>query len=435
MTYEHLVFLVLGIFVGLVLAALVGIVWYGRKTKQVALELMAKERIGAEVIEQNHQLRLINSRLEGEGQSREAYLSQRVKDLDKVHEDMRNSFAALSKEALTQNVELTNQSFRQNLEHFFQANERDRHLKNEAFKSVVTPLKESLVLVDQKIALLEKNREGAYSGLRSQIELLGQSQMALQKETQVLARALKAPAVSGRFGEMQLRRVVELAGLSAHCDFVEQRSFTDEDDTLRPDMVVTLPAKKTIVVDAKAPLESFFKDPHADDETRSKELAVAIRRHLQNLKKKSYYKAMAQSPEFVVMFLPSEAFLARALDGDHELLDYAAQNDVILATPLTLVALLKAVAFGFRQEAMADNIEEVRKLSEQLIERIEKVSEHFDRLGKHLKTATESYNQTLASLDSRVLVTARKLSQIKARDLPLEEVLVDSPCEVLDMQP
>jgi DNA recombination protein RmuC len=223
---------------------------------------------------------------------------------------------------------------------------------------------------------------------------------------------------------MQLRRVVELSGLSSHCDFIEQKSLCDGDSVMRPDMIITLPKNKKIVVDAKAPMEFFLGDKSDDmDKDRAgEELASSLRRHLLQLKKKSYHSVLKESPEFVVMFLPTEAFLHGALTADPMLLDFAAQHEVIIATPITLVALLKAIAFGFRQDAIADNIEEVRKLSQQLIDRIDKVASHFEKLGKNLKQATESYNQTLSSLDSRVLVTARKLSQIKESGVHEHEI-------------
>jgi DNA recombination protein RmuC len=221
--------------------------------------------------------------------------------------------------------------------------------------------------------------------------------------------------VRGRWGEMQLKRVVELSGLSAHCDFVEQSSQSDDEKTVRPDMIVTMPGGKQIVVDAKAPLDSFILDNNqsGDDEKKSSEnLAQSLRRHLLTLSKKSYHKSVSSSPEFVVMFLPGELFFYKAMSADNNLIEFASKHSVVIATPMTLIALLKAVAFGFRQEAIAKNMEAVRQLSQRLIDRINKVGQHFERLGKNLKMATESYNQTLASLESRVLVTAKQLAEL-----------------------
>jgi len=321
------------------------------------------------------------------------------------------------------------------MEQFFKICEKDRLSSQDNLTSIMQPLKDSLVLVDKKMQELETSRQGAYSGLKEQIEGLLKSQSSLQKETHNLSRALYAPTIRGRWGEMQLKRVVELSGLSEHCDFVEQKSIGDGEDILRPDMIVTLPKNKKIVIDAKAPLECFSDEILADgDEQRGQDFAASLRRHLLALKKKSYHSFLRESPEFVVMFLPSEAFIYWALIADPMLLDFAAQNEVIISTPITLVALLKAIAFGFKQEASANNIEEVRRLSQELIDRVNKVSSHFERLGKNLRQATEAYNQTLSSLDSRVLVTARKLADIKSVTQS-SETLVKKTLPFLDIMP
>lgn len=338
---------------------------------------------------------------------------RRLQERAVSHESMKEVFTALSKETLIANVDLMNSSLRASLEQLYKANEQERTLSSDRLATVINPLKQSLEEVDKKVSMLESLRQGAYSGLHTQIAGLLKSQQLLQKETNDLSRALNAPAVRGRWGEMQLRRVVELSGLSAHCDFLEQVSVKSEEETVRPDMIVTLPNEKLIIVDAKVPLE-FFGFDEAEDKAKAEKLASSLRRHINTLKKKTYFKHVGGSPEFTVMFLPGEAFLHRALVADPMLLDFAAQQEVVIVTPITLVALLKAVAFGFKQEAVATNIEEVRRLAQQLIDRIHKVHEHFEKLGRHLTQATESYNHTLSSLDSRVLVTARKLADIKA---------------------
>ncbi len=346
------------------------------------------------------------------------YFNERINDLMAVHDSMKKSFSLISQEALHKNAEMINASFKQSMEHFFKATEQERTLSNENLQAIMSPLKETLATMDGKVQELETKRQGAYSGLKEQIDSLLLTQGTLQKETHKLAQALNAPTIRGRWGEMQLRRVVELSGLSAHCDFLEQQSVSDGDEAYRPDMIVTLPKNKKIVIDAKAPLEIFsqgLEDESVDKaKTRGQELAQSLRRHLLALKKKSYQNVVSESPEFVVMFLPGEAFLHWALLADPTLLDFAAQHDVIIVTPVTLVALLKAVAFGFKQEAIANNIEEVRRLAQQLIDRINKVSSHFEKLGKSLKQATDAYNQALSSLDSRVLDAERKLSEIKS---------------------
>lgn len=341
------------------------------------------------------------------------YFRRRSIELALINDNMKSAFSAISKETLMANVDLMNSSFKASLEQMYKASEQDRAVNSEQLSGVISPLKETLQAVDKKVQELESVRQGAYSSLTAQIEALMQSQQALHKETGDLSRALNAPSVRGRWGEMQLRRVVELSGLSAHCDFVEQGSIRGEDELIRPDMIVTLPNEKFIVVDAKVPLEIFGFDT-ANDKGKGVQLSQSLRRHVTTLKKKDYFKAVSGSPEFTVMFLPGEAFLHRALAADAALLEYAAQNDVMVVTPITLVALLKAISFGFKQEAVASNVEETRRLAQQLVDRVHKVSEHFEKLGRHLSQASQCYNQTLSSLDSRVLVTARKLAEIKA---------------------
>ncbi len=352
------------------------------------------------------------------------YFSRRERNLADIKDQMQQAFKAISQDTVKNNLDLVNNSFKHSLEQLFNHHSQDRLATSEQLKSVIAPLKESLLAVDKKVGELESLRQGAYSGLTQQIEGLLHSQKILHKETSNLARALSAPTIRGRWGEMQLRRVVELSGMSQHCDFLEQASLKVDDELLRPDMIITLPKNKKIIIDAKAPLEVLLSGSE-DNQANNQELLSTIKRHLIGLKKKNYHKIVGESPEFTIMFLPGESVLSRALLADPLLLDYAAQHEIILATPLTLIALLKAIAFSFKQESVANNIEEVRKLSQQLIDRVGVVASHFEKLGKHLKQATESYNQTLSSLDTRVLVTARKLSEIKSVNLDQDQPVLD----------
>jgi DNA recombination protein RmuC len=410
----------LGLLMGLMVALLCSWFVFSKKNQDILLltersaqalglkeELLRAQNIIDQAKQENGELQIRLSALKAEHMKTQEFFNQRIKDLHDVQASMRESFASISQENMLKNADILNQSLKQSMEHFFKSSEQDRLVQSKTLHEIIGPLKESLLSVDKKVGELESSRQGAYAGLKEQIEGLLNSQSILQKETQNLAQALTAPSVRGRWGEMQLRRVVELSGLSAHCDFLEQAHFNDGEVQLRPDMIITLPQNKKIIIDAKAPLDCGQEDD------RGQQLAMSLRRHLLSLKKKSYHKILGQSPEFVVMFLPGEVFLHWALLSDPSLIDFAAENEVIIATPLTLVALLKAVAFGFRQESIANNIEEVRHLSQQLIDRIKKVAEHFEKLGKSLKSANDAYNQTLSSLDKRVLVTARKLSEIK----------------------
>lgn len=395
-----------------------------------------KSRRLDEALRENNAFSVEVSRLKAENEKSREYLEARITDLSALQNNMKEVFANLSKEAMLSNASLMNDSFKKNLEHFFKLSEAERVQHQNDLGNLVSPLKESIAKVTDKVIELEKVREGAYSGLTEQVGNLLNSQNELQKQTYNLVRALSAPAIRGRWGEMQLRRVVELSGMSAHCDFLEQSSIRSENEIYRPDMIVTLPQNRKVIVDAKAPMEAILGqvgDASQDSKHEDKELAQALRRHLMVLKKKSYFRFLGQSPEFVVMFVPGEVFLHRALLADPDLIDFAAQNEVVIATPATLIALLKAVAFSFRQEAMAQNVEEARALSEQLIDRVNKVAEHFEKLGKHLRQATESYNQTLVSLDSRVLVTARKLAGLRSIGPKMEQEVSDDavPSELL----
>lgn len=402
-------------------------------------ELLATRRVLDEQRSESGQLLVKIASLEVENKKTAEFYQARLADLSLVHDQMKEAFATVSQDTLIKNADMIKTSFNQSLEHFFQVAEKDRSMSQELLANIMKPLKESLVSVNTKVGELESKRQGAYDGLKEQIEGLLKSQSLLQKETHNLARALHAPTIRGHWGEMQLKRVVELSGLSAHCDFIEQKSIKEGDDTLRPDMIVTLPKNKKIVIDAKAPLEFLVectdeKGIVAQEEERGQLLAQSLRRHLMSLKKKSYHSALGETPEFVVMFLPGEAFLHWALIADPMLLDFAAQNEILITTPITLVALLKAIAFGFSQEAIANNIEEVRHLSQQLIDRVNKVSSHFEKLGRCLKQSTEAYNQTLSSLDSRVLVTARKLAAIKSINKDTEDIL-ESRLPLLEVMP
>jgi DNA recombination protein RmuC len=369
-----------------------------------------------------------------ENRKNQEFHEARLNELKTMQDSMKESFSLLSQESVRKGADLMRTSFNQSLEQFYAASERERIQNSESLKNVVLPLRESLQLVDKKVQNLEEKREGAYVSIAEQIKALIESQAQLQKETGKLARALHAPTIRGRWGEIQLRRVVELSGMSPYCDFLEQSTISSDDAVARPDMIITLPKNKKIVIDAKVPIDFFGTEESEEGGGSSPELAASLRRHLLQLKKKSYFSLLDESPEFTVMFLPSELFLHRAMRADPNLLELAAQNDVVIATPLTLIALLKGIALAFKHQAVAENIEEVRRLSHQLIERIQKVAEHFERLGKSLRQASESYNQALSSIDSRVLVSARKLAALGVLSDVKEDAVIKVP-EAIDSFP
>jgi DNA recombination protein RmuC len=328
---------------------------------------------------------------------RSAVYEERARLLGDTKQAIENSFRSLSAEALKGN----NESF-----------------LDLARSNLLNPVKESLGKVDEKIAQLESARQQAYGEIRQQFATMAEVQAQLRAETANLVKALRQPHVRGRWGEIQLRRVVEMAGMMKHCDFVEQESAGGEDGKLRPDLIVKLPGNRQIIVDAKAPITAYMEAHEATtDELRKAKMQVhsqLMGRHVESLARKSYWDSFDPTPELVVMFIPGEAFYSAALEADPELLDRAFGQNVIIASPATLMALLKAASYGWRQESIADNAREISQLGQELHTRLSTMAEHFAKMGKGLDTARDSYNAAMASFESRVLVSARKFKELGA---------------------
>ena len=288
-----------------------------------------------------------------------------------------------------------------------------------AIETLVKPVADSLGKFELRIGEIEKIREGAYSELKEQVRALGEGQLGLQKETASLVKALRQPTGRGQWGEMQLRRVVELAGMQEHCDFTLQTTATtDEGKRLRPDLIVKLPGGKTIVVDSKTPMDAYLNALEASDEIERERFlsqhAQQVRTHIKQLSSKRYTEQFDDTPEFTVLFLPSESFFSAALNSDPGLIEGGVDEGVILATPTTLIALLKAVAYGWRQESLALNAKEISSLGRSMHERLGKLAEHFSKLGNSLTSAVEHYNKAIGSYETRVMSTARKFEELKA---------------------
>ncbi|HKV36816.1 MAG TPA: DNA recombination protein RmuC [Pyrinomonadaceae bacterium] len=369
----------------------------------------------------------LQTRLEDERRANQEKLAL----LSSAEEKLTDAFKALSADALRNN----NRSFldlaKQNLETFQQNAKGDLDGRQRAINELIKPLKESLEKVDGRIGDLEKSRAGAYSELREQVKVLAQSHLQLQSETGNLVKALRAPHVRGRWGEIQLRRVVELAGMLQYCDFIEQETVNGEDVRIRPDLIVHLPGKRTIVVDSKVPFEAFYESIAATDEevraSRLKDHARHVRTHINNLSRKAYWETVQPTPEFVLLFLPGETFYNAALENDPKLIEDGVAQNVIIATPTTLIALLKAISYGWSQEQMAKNAQEVSNLAKTLYERIRIFTKHFDEVGKSLDRALEFYNKGVGSLETRVLVTARRFKELGA--ISGEEIEILEPLD------
>jgi DNA recombination protein RmuC len=348
---------------------------------------------------------------------------------------LKDEFRALSADALTATsrnfLELANE----NLEKLHERAQGDLDARRKAVDALVQPIAESLVKVDGKLGELELKRERAYASLNEQLRGLVETHLpALHGETAKLVQSLRQPAARGRWGEVQLRRVVELAGMLEHCDFVEQQSARAEDGRVRPDLIVKLPRGRQIIVDSKAPLEAYL-DAHeaADDDARTTHFerhAKIVRSHMTELGRRAYWETFGASADLVVMFLPGEMLYSAALTSDPELLEFGAGQKVLLAGPTMLIGLLRAIALGWREEALALNAQEVAELGKQLYERVGTLAGHWTDVGAKLGKAVDAYNSSVGTLESRVLVTARKFQELKAA-LEGEEIEAPTPVDVL----
>ena len=394
-------------------AAVAGvIVWLLLRSREAALAERVRARDGenARLTGELATLRAESSRLA----TLNAQLASQLHAERTAQERLVNEFKALSADALRANrtdfLEQAKQTFAQ----LQQQSAGDLEKRQLAIESLVKPIRESLDKVDTKIIALENARKEAYGSLTEQLKGLALAQTSLQSETTKLSRSLRSTSTAGRWGELQLQRVVELAGMVEHVDFTQQGDLGG----VRPDMLIKLPGGKTIAVDAKAPMQAFLEALEASDESVRKakftEHARVVRNHIDALGNKSYWKNIQPSPEFVVLFIPGEAFYSAALRYEPDLFERGTAVGVILASPATLIALLKAAAYGWKQEALSKNADDIRKLGVELHERVATVAQNLDTLGQRLRQSVEAYNSTVHQTENQVLVTGRKLEKLGA---------------------
>jgi len=447
--------LLLGILVGLFLGAMSS--WFlvssraSRQFQQHSMEQLGRaeraESLAAELRRQAEQDRLEGERLRADlAQAQQARASSdtRVEEaqrhaaeqkhlLDQARQQLLESFQALSNEALTQNNQAFLNLARVSFETLHAKAEGDLSQRQQAIDSLVKPLHESLQRYDEQMRLLEQSRQSAYGGLDQHLKSLAESHQRLQQETGNLVKALRAPTVRGQWGEITLKRVAELAGMVDHCDFVEQESVTGDEGRFRPDMVVQLPGGRQIIVDAKTVLAAYLDAHEAqDDAVRAEALrrhAEQVRSRMDELSLKAYWSQFDRAPEFVVLFLPGEQFLGAALDQDPRLMEEGFARSVVLATPATLIALLRAVAYGWRQEQLTAHAEEAGRLGKDLYERMAVLTEHLNDVGHALGKSVSAYNRAVGSLETRILPAARRFKELGISSE--KEIPVLEPAELL----
>ena len=354
--------------------------------------------------------------MEAQIQNQESIQKEREIAFEAANAQLTRAFSDLANQSLKSNSETFLQLAEQNLGTQQEKAKRELSEREKAVEALVKPIRDALDASQKQIAELEKSRSEAYGSIKSQLEEMHSSQKTLKQETQNLVNALRRPEVRGRWGEITLRRLVELAGMVEHCDFQEQVHTVGEGQIIRPDMVVRMPDRRELVVDVKTPLDAYLEAVEAKDDAQRKlgleRHAKNVHAHIRMLASKAYWDQFEESPEFVILFIPGDQFLSAALNEKPDLIEYALSKQIILATPTSLVALLKAVAYGWRQVSLAENAREIRTLAEDLYGRLSSFVGHMNTMGRQLARSVEHYNKAVGSLERSVLPGARKFVEL-----------------------
>jgi DNA recombination protein RmuC len=374
---------------------------------------------------------------EKDAESQRANLVEQRRLLDDAQVKLREAFQALAGEALKSSSDQFMELAKSKFDSLQKEAEGDLEQRKIAIQSLVDPLGTALKELRSEVSRVESARQEAYGSLRSEVQLLATTNRELREETGSLVNSLKQPQVKGKWGELTLRRVVELAGMSPHCDFLEQQSVDTEEGRLRPDLIVYLPGGTQIVVDVKVPLHAFFKAVSAQTDAEYREAmlqhAGLVREHIKGLSGKEYWKQFEPTPEFVVLFVPGESFFSAALEQDRTLIEDAIDKRVVLASPTTLIALLRAIAYGWKQQIVAENAERITEVGKELYDRVVKFAEYLTEIAKGLERANKAYNNAVASFDSRLIPSARKFREmgVGSADVPQAEPIETFPRPLL----